>query len=394
MGCRPAPHPPSSFFDRAADAPPLGRERAAALRDRPLRDLGVQDAYAVCLERDDLAHYQEFVADYPGDALARRVRALIAARREATIWQRTWAVGTPDAYWSYLARYPRGPHAWDARRRLASLAAAYDPPPRYSALAYDVPAPPPDEIVYVERPYLYLDDPVYALPPPAAAAGLLAAAADLPRSAGAPASGLRNLRAADAADRSGADLRVRTGLRGAAAEQRRVPEHPQHDRHRADQPPEHGDPNTGRSRSCRRGGCRGTRRRSGVPGSPACGAPATCGRGSCIPACGGRADGAAGHERSASSDCASAGIPSGHSVFARTGRPCCTRSGAPACGDDAPRSDAENDGGASIAPPWRPPSMHSGSSQPKLRNASNSWRSGRPSDRRRWRNRLPCASRW
>ncbi|QGY03432.1 peptidase C14 [Methylobacterium mesophilicum SR1.6/6] len=154
------------FFDRAADAPALGRERAATLRDRPLRDLGVQDAYAVCLERDDLAHYQEFVTDYPGDALARRVRALIAARREALVWRRTWIVGTPDAYWSYLARYPRGPHAWDARRRLATLAAALEPPPRFAMIAYDVLPAPPDEIVYVDRPVLFLDDPVFALPPP------------------------------------------------------------------------------------------------------------------------------------------------------------------------------------------------------------------------------------
>ncbi|MGU3469128.1 caspase domain-containing protein, partial [Methylobacterium sp. C33D] len=154
------------FFDRAADAPPLGRERVAALRERPLRDLGAQDAYAVCLERDDLARYQEFVADYPSDLLTRRVRALIAARREALVWRLTWLIGTPDAYWSYLARYPRGPHAWDARRRLASLAAALEPPPRYVTLAYDVAPPPPDEVVYVDRPVLFLDDPVFALPPP------------------------------------------------------------------------------------------------------------------------------------------------------------------------------------------------------------------------------------
>ncbi|MHB2209786.1 caspase family protein [Methylobacterium sp. CM6257] len=154
------------FFDRAGNAPALGRERVATLRDRPLRDLGVQDAYAVCLERDDLARYQEFVTDYPGDALARRVRALIAARREALVWRSTWIVGTPDAYWSYLAWYPRGPHAWDARRRLASLAAALEPPPRYAVLAYDVLPPAPEEIVYVDRPVLFLDDPVFALPPP------------------------------------------------------------------------------------------------------------------------------------------------------------------------------------------------------------------------------------
>lgn len=154
------------FFDRASDAPALGRERVAALRERPLRDLGAQDAYAVCLERDDLAHYQQFVSDYPNDILARRVRALIAARREAIVWRRTWLVGTPEAYWSYLSRYPRGPHAWDARRRLSSLAAAMEPPPRYVALVYDVPPPPPEEVVYVDRPVIYLDDPVFALPPP------------------------------------------------------------------------------------------------------------------------------------------------------------------------------------------------------------------------------------
>jgi uncharacterized caspase-like protein len=155
------------FFERAPDAPPVGQpEKVAALRGRPLRELGARDAYAVCLERDDLAHYQEFIADYPNDALARRVRALIAARREALVWRRTWLVGTPDAYWSYLERYPRGPHAWDARRRLSSMAAAYDPPPHFSAIAYDLPAPPPEEIVFVERPVLYLADPLYALPPP------------------------------------------------------------------------------------------------------------------------------------------------------------------------------------------------------------------------------------
>ncbi|MFD0935363.1 peptidase C14, partial [Methylobacterium trifolii] len=81
-------------------------------------------------------------------------------------WRRTWLANTPDAYWSYLTRYPRGPHAWETRRRLASLSAALQPPPRFTAFAYDVPPPPPEEIVYVERPALYFDDPVYAFAPP------------------------------------------------------------------------------------------------------------------------------------------------------------------------------------------------------------------------------------
>ena len=53
-----------------------------------------------------------------------RVRAIAAARREAITWRRTYRTDTPAAYWSYLQRYPRGPHAADARRRLHSDRAA------------------------------------------------------------------------------------------------------------------------------------------------------------------------------------------------------------------------------------------------------------------------------
>ncbi len=155
------------FFQRAADAPPVSRPEAiAALDERPLKAIGARDAYAVCLQRDTLESYGDFVAAYPDDALAKRVRALIAARREAVTWRRTWIADSREAYWSYLERYPRGPHAWDARRRLHQLSAALEPPPRFAAFVYDVPPPPPDEIVYVARPALDLDDPIYALAPP------------------------------------------------------------------------------------------------------------------------------------------------------------------------------------------------------------------------------------
>src|SRR6516165_11028987 len=77
----------------------------------------------------------------------------------AITWHRTRLVDTPDAYWSYLRRYPRGPHAADARRRLAILAAALEPPPSFPMIDYDVPPPVPDEIVYVDRPVLVFDDP-------------------------------------------------------------------------------------------------------------------------------------------------------------------------------------------------------------------------------------------
>jgi len=156
------------FFERAADAPPpaISAEQTAAIRARPIRELGAPDAYIVALERDTMDGYTEFVAAYPDDPMARRVRAIIAARREAITWRRTRILDTPPAYWSYLRRYPEGSHAWDARRRLAYLRAAFEPPPRFALVDYDVPPPPPDEIVYIRRPVLVFDDPDFGFAPP------------------------------------------------------------------------------------------------------------------------------------------------------------------------------------------------------------------------------------
>jgi len=156
------------FFERAADAPPpaVSSEQIAAVRARPMRELGAQEAYAAALERDTLDGYSDFLGAYPDDPMAARVRAIVAARREAITWRRTRLVDTPPAYWSYLRRYPEGPHAADAHRRLAFLAAAFEPPPTFTMIAYDLPPPPPEEIVYIRRPVLIFDDPVFAFAPP------------------------------------------------------------------------------------------------------------------------------------------------------------------------------------------------------------------------------------
>ena len=175
---------PFAFFDRAPDAPAQAPpDQAAAMRNRPMRDLGVQDAYAAALERDTLPAYEDFLAAYPGDPLARRVRAIVAARSEAITWLRTYRADTPPAYWSYLRRYPHGPHAFDARRRLAILSAALEPPPSFAMYDYDVqPPPPPDFVVLappivavglfiLPQPYfvpmpVYVRSPVYVATPP------------------------------------------------------------------------------------------------------------------------------------------------------------------------------------------------------------------------------------
>ena len=169
---------PFMFFERAPDAPaPSPPDQVAAIRDKPIRDLGVQEAYTAALERDTLQGYEDFLGAHGSDPLAKRVRAIAAARREAITWRRTYRTDTPNAYWSYLQRYPRGPHAADARRRLAILTAPLEPPPRFDVIDYDVAPPPPDEFIYIDRPVLAFSDPefdfvppppppVYFLPPP------------------------------------------------------------------------------------------------------------------------------------------------------------------------------------------------------------------------------------
>lgn len=159
-----------TFFDRGPNPPAaqVSSYSNVVIRTKPISDFDERDAYFAALDRDTMRGYEDFLASYPNDSMARRVRAIIAARREAITWRETWNADTPEAYWSYLRRYPRGPHIWDARRRLEHFEAALEPPTSFSVIEYDVPPPPPPEIVYVDRPVLYFDDADfgYAPPPP------------------------------------------------------------------------------------------------------------------------------------------------------------------------------------------------------------------------------------
>jgi uncharacterized caspase-like protein len=156
------------FFDRAPDAPPAQgpADQVAAIRSKPIRELPAQEAYSAAIARDTLQGYEDFVDGFPSDPMAARVRAIIAARREAITWRRTYLIDTPQAYWSYLRRYPDGPHAWDARRRLNYLSAALEPPPSFAMVDYDVPPPPPAEFAIIDRPVVYFGDPVFGFAPP------------------------------------------------------------------------------------------------------------------------------------------------------------------------------------------------------------------------------------
>ncbi len=153
---------PYYVFERAADAPPPA---AAAVANQPIGGLPADAAYAAALQRDTIEGYEDYLAAYPHSAQAQRVRAILAALREASFWRHSVDANTAHAYWTYLRRYPKGPHVADARRRLAMISAAYEPPPDFQPMVYqDLPPPPPDEDFYEVQPYYAFDE--FGPPPP------------------------------------------------------------------------------------------------------------------------------------------------------------------------------------------------------------------------------------
>jgi Caspase domain len=159
---------PFFMTERAADAPPPANvESIAQYRSRPMRDFGnPDDAYAAALALDTIDGYEQFLAIYPNSPYAQRIAAMIAVRREEIAWRHCVENDTPPAYWSYLRRYPNGPHIWDARRRLAFLRAEMEPPPGFAMIDFGVPPPPPDEMVYLDRPVIMFGRLGFAPPPP------------------------------------------------------------------------------------------------------------------------------------------------------------------------------------------------------------------------------------
>jgi uncharacterized caspase-like protein len=158
---------PFFLTERAADAPPPPNVVPLAdLRDKPMRGYSsVDDAYAAALALDTMEGYEQFLALYPSSPFARRIAAMLAVRREEIIWRHCVFNNTPPAYWSYLRRYPKGPHAWDARRRLGMLGAPFEGPPDFALFDFGVPPPPPDEMGFVDRPVVMFWGPDYEPPP-------------------------------------------------------------------------------------------------------------------------------------------------------------------------------------------------------------------------------------
>ncbi|MEJ0076063.1 MAG: caspase family protein [Alphaproteobacteria bacterium] len=167
-------------------APPQTQVGAPVVRHRapprPIQDIGPEEAYAYAVEADDLPVYVDYVQVYPNSPYAPRVWAMIRARREALVWREALLVNSPDAYWTYLERYPDGLYIFDARRRLRRLAAGDRPPPGWRRMEFAGLPPPlagePVGIISVlppaPPPRRYLGPPpafIVGLPPPAAGGG-------------------------------------------------------------------------------------------------------------------------------------------------------------------------------------------------------------------------------
>ena len=155
---------PYFLFERAPDAPPVV---VKAPQRKPLKQLPPAEAYEAVIQSDRLEDYEEFLRDHARSEQARRIEAIVAARREAMFWRRTVGQNSPRAYWTYLKRYPKGPHAYDADRRLSAIRAELTPPPDFAVIEYDdLPPPPPAEIEYADRPVYYFGGDDFGPPPP------------------------------------------------------------------------------------------------------------------------------------------------------------------------------------------------------------------------------------
>lgn len=126
-------------------------ERETWIRSQTMASLDPQEAYFAALVRDTVDAYADFLAVHGRDPLGKRVLAMLSVRREVITWRRTCEADIPEAYWTYLERYPNGAHGADARRRLEKLGASMGLPAKFRRQEYDIPSPLPDELVYSER---------------------------------------------------------------------------------------------------------------------------------------------------------------------------------------------------------------------------------------------------
>ena len=112
---------PQDSNRRARGAPPCRRRVRFRRSGRKMPTL-TRSRSTICRPTSNMCAPMRTAPIHP------RVWAMIRARREALLWREALLVNSPDAYWTYLERYPDGLYVFDARRRLRRLAAAERPP--------------------------------------------------------------------------------------------------------------------------------------------------------------------------------------------------------------------------------------------------------------------------
>lgn len=143
---------PFVFLERAPDAPAVQPQAVADPRKMAIRDLDPAAAYALVIERDTVKDYREFLAAFPNDPLAKKIRARMVQKREARAWQLAARKRSREALWTYRRHYPRGAHYEEAGYELAELGAPLMPPSGFVVERWDEFEPPaPDEVAYYEE---------------------------------------------------------------------------------------------------------------------------------------------------------------------------------------------------------------------------------------------------
>lgn len=76
---------------------------------------------------DSVAAYEEYLAGFPAGAHAAEAKARILELREGRDWSKAERLRTPEAWQAYLAEWPAGRHADAAREQLARYVPAAAP---------------------------------------------------------------------------------------------------------------------------------------------------------------------------------------------------------------------------------------------------------------------------
>lgn len=157
--------------------PPLVRPRLTRVG---LSQMSAEEAYRTVIEADSLQDYQWFVQSFPHYQLTGQIWDIVNRRRELILWRRTLRVGTTQAYWNYLDRYPQGIYVTEARIWLDEHAEP-PPPPDYAPEPLDLPpgyfdeaigidylvpdGDPPPPPVFGDQPPIYVPPPIPWTPP-------------------------------------------------------------------------------------------------------------------------------------------------------------------------------------------------------------------------------------